>query len=107
MASLSVPTFPRASACRLRPPPRRRAGIAALAAVIGLTWAMPAPAQKAADTFQTAAPFAILIDADSDTVLFEKNADQPMFPASMSKLMTMEVVFHELTEGRLSLDTEF
>ena len=46
------------------------------------------------EEFQISAPYAILIDADSGTVLFEKNADKLNPPASMSKLMTVEVVLH-------------
>ena len=53
--------------------------------------------------FQTAAPYAILIDAESGTVLFEKNADQLLPPASLAKLMTAEVVFNEIARGRLKL----
>lgn len=60
-----------------------------------------------AQTFQTTAPQAILVDYDSGTVLFEKNADELMVPASMAKTMTVEVVFNEIRQGRLSLDSEF
>lgn len=63
----------------------------------------PAPAQ----TFQTSAPHAILIDADSGSVLFEKAADEPFSPASMAKLMTVEIVFNEIRQGRLNMDSEF
>ncbi|MGH6675566.1 MAG: D-alanyl-D-alanine carboxypeptidase family protein, partial [Xanthobacteraceae bacterium] len=59
------------------------------------------------NTFQTSVPNAILIDAQSDSVLFEKNADQPVEPASLAKLMTLEYVFHELKQGRLKLDDQF
>lgn len=55
-------------------------------------------------SFQTAAPFAFLFDYDSGTVLLDKNADKPMIPASTTKILTAEIVFHELTEGRLKLD---
>jgi serine-type D-Ala-D-Ala carboxypeptidase (penicillin-binding protein 5/6) len=48
----------------------------------------------------------ILVDADTGTILFEKNADQRMAPASMSKILTAYVVFKHLTEGRLSLSDE-
>ena len=61
----------------------------------------------AAQTFQTAAVHAFLMDADTGAVLFEKAADEPFAPASMAKLMTVEVIFHELRQGRLNLDTEF
>ena len=57
--------------------------------------------------FQTAAPHAILIDADSGSVLFEKSADDLIPPASLSKLMTAEVVFNEIKQGRLKPTDEF
>jgi len=63
--------------------------------------------QAGAQNFQTTAPQAILVDADTGTVLFEKNADELMAPASMAKTMAVEVVFNELREKRLTLDTEF
>jgi D-alanyl-D-alanine carboxypeptidase (penicillin-binding protein 5/6) len=58
-------------------------------------------------TFQTNAPFALLIDYDSGAVLFEKNADELMAPASTAKMMTAEIVFQELKAGRLKLDDLF
>ncbi|MGO4705278.1 D-alanyl-D-alanine carboxypeptidase family protein [Microvirga sp. 2MCAF38] len=61
----------------------------------------------AAQSFQTSAPVAILIDADTRSVLFEKNADEPIEPASMVKTMTAEVVFNEIKNGRLNFDKEF
>lgn len=64
-------------------------------------------ASAAAQTFQTAAPYALLMDADTGTVLFEKAADEPFAPASMAKLMTIEIVFNEMKQGRLNLDSEF
>jgi serine-type D-Ala-D-Ala carboxypeptidase (penicillin-binding protein 5/6) len=57
--------------------------------------------------FQTAAPYVILLDAESGTVLFEKNADVPTPPSSMAKLMTTEVVFNELKQGRIKLEDEY
>jgi D-alanyl-D-alanine carboxypeptidase (penicillin-binding protein 5/6) len=57
--------------------------------------------------FQTSVPNAILIEAESGTVLYEKNADQLVAPASLAKLMTAEVVFNEIKEGNLKLDEEF
>ncbi len=65
-----------------------------------------AGAQPAA-TFQTSAAEAILIDVDTGTVLFEKNADKLFAPASMSKIMTLEILFKKLKAGEISLDTEF
>ncbi len=62
---------------------------------------------KKDDGFSTGAPTAILIEADSGSVLFEKNADELRAPSSMMKLMTVEVVFHAITEGKLKLTDEF
>jgi serine-type D-Ala-D-Ala carboxypeptidase (penicillin-binding protein 5/6) len=61
----------------------------------------------AAESFSTSAPYAILLDADSHTVLFEKNADDLTSPASTVKIMTAELVFREIKEGRINLDTKF
>ncbi len=60
----------------------------------------------AADTFQTSVRSAILIDTTTNTILFEKSADEVMAPASLTKLMTLIVVFSEIKAGRLSLDQE-
>jgi D-alanyl-D-alanine carboxypeptidase (penicillin-binding protein 5/6) len=75
------------------------------AAVALLTHSAAAQTQKK-DDFQISAPYAILIDADSGAVLFEKNADQPTYPSSMAKLMTAEVVFKAIKDGKLKLDDE-
>jgi D-alanyl-D-alanine carboxypeptidase (penicillin-binding protein 5/6) len=53
------------------------------------------------------APHAILIDAENGGVLFERDPNKLIFPASLGKLMTVEYVFHELKEGRLKLSDEF
>ena len=53
------------------------------------------------------APHAILIEAQYGAVLFERDADQMIFPASLAKLMTAEYVFNELKQGRLNLTDEF
>ncbi|HEY0568515.1 MAG TPA: D-alanyl-D-alanine carboxypeptidase family protein [Xanthobacteraceae bacterium] len=66
-----------------------------------------AGAKKESEGFQTLAPQAILMDAESGAVLFEKAADQLVPPASLLKLMTAEVVFNEIKEGNLKLDDEF
>ena len=61
-------------------------------------------ATKKDEAFQTSVPNAILLDPDSDSILFEKNADQLVAPASLAKLMTLEYVFNEIKQGRLKLD---
>jgi serine-type D-Ala-D-Ala carboxypeptidase (penicillin-binding protein 5/6) len=60
-----------------------------------------------AQTFQTSAPHAILIDSASSSVLFEKDADTLVVPASTAKIMTAEIVFHEIALGHLKLDDQF
>jgi len=57
--------------------------------------------------FQLSVPNAILIEPKSDAILFEKNADQPVEPASLAKLMTLEFVFHQIKEGKLKLTDQF
>ncbi len=60
-----------------------------------------------AQEFETKAKYAVLMDFESGTILLNKNADERMEPASMSKLMTLAVVFTYIQQGKLSLDDEF
>jgi len=53
---------------------------------------------------ETAARAAMVVDFRTGTVLLEKNADKALPPASMSKLMTLNMVFEALEDGRLTLD---
>jgi serine-type D-Ala-D-Ala carboxypeptidase (penicillin-binding protein 5/6) len=62
---------------------------------------------KPSEGYQTAAAHAILIEAGSGSVLFEKAADDLIPPASLSKLMTQEVVFNLIKQGRLKPTDEF
>ncbi|MGI9408068.1 MAG: D-alanyl-D-alanine carboxypeptidase family protein, partial [Hyphomicrobiaceae bacterium] len=71
--------------------------------LIGLTGGM----QPAAAQFETKAKFAILLDAETGAVLYQKNADELMAPASMSKLMTIAVIFKALKDGQISPEEEF
>jgi D-alanyl-D-alanine carboxypeptidase (penicillin-binding protein 5/6) len=68
---------------------------------------VPAVQPAAAQVFETRAAHAILVDADTDTVLFQHDADVRTPPASMAKLMTMAVVFDALKAGKLKLDDQF
>ncbi|MEQ8901856.1 MAG: D-alanyl-D-alanine carboxypeptidase family protein [Roseovarius sp.] len=69
-----------------------------LAGLLGLVLAWPAAA------FETSARAAYVVDVTTGTVLLNKNADTPLPPASMSKLMTLYVAFEAVRSGRLSLD---
>ena len=96
----------------------RRIFAALLAALLAAGPAFAAketpPAKKAApaqpvkkDEVGIAAPHAILIEAETGSVLYERNADQLIYPASLAKLMTVEYVLHLIKEGKLKLTDEF
>jgi D-alanyl-D-alanine carboxypeptidase (penicillin-binding protein 5/6) len=70
------------------------------------TKAAPASPKAGEHTFAANAPYAILMEAESGVVLFEKNSDQLIAPASLSKLMTAEFVFNEIKQGRLKTTDE-
>jgi len=73
-----------------------------LATAASLLFASAAPA--AAPPFDTPARYAYLIDLSSGAVLFAKNADGRMPPASMAKMMTTEVAFELIDKGQLPLN---
>ena len=58
-------------------------------------------------SLETKAHHALMIDMETDTVLFEKAADVQMPPASMSKLMTIYMIFEKLKAGKLNLKDRF
>jgi serine-type D-Ala-D-Ala carboxypeptidase (penicillin-binding protein 5/6) len=64
-------------------------------------------AKKDDGGFDGDAPTAILIEATSGSVLFEKNADELRAPSSMMKLMTAEVVFNAIKNGDVKLNDEY
>ncbi len=68
-----------------------------------LTFVAAATVAGAAE-FETKAKQAILIDHETGQVLFEKNADSQMFPASMTKIMTSYLVFEQLRDDRLAME---
>jgi serine-type D-Ala-D-Ala carboxypeptidase (penicillin-binding protein 5/6) len=99
--------------------PFRRFGLTALTTgmiVLGLAWgglihaanqSVQGAKPKDELAFDGDAPTAILIEASSGSVLFEKNADELRAPSSMMKLMTAEVVFHAIKEGKVQLTDEY
>lgn len=82
---------------------RRRLTRLSAAVAFGVTIAA---AGASAQTFQSLAPYAILLDSGTGTVLYEKAADELMAPASMAKVATALVAFEEIAAGRLTLDSE-
>lgn len=75
---------------------KKTAGIALMAMSVGISFALQTSAQ--------AGP-ALLLDANTGRVLYEEQAGQPWYPASVTKLMTTYLVLKEINEGRLSLHT--
>ena len=80
--------------------------IAALLFALALS-AFVAAAVPAQPVYDTPAKAALIYDFETDTVLFERDADTPKPPASMSKLMTLYMVFEALREGHIELGTTF
>lgn len=72
-----------------------------VALIVMLLAALPAQA------FETQATGAWVYDVTTHTVLMDKNADQPLPPASMSKLMTINMLFEALRDGRVTMETTF
>ena len=66
----------------------------------GLVCALALPSAA----FETRAKSAYVVDQTTNTVLLSKNAEEPLPPASMSKLMTLYMAFEAVRDGRLSLD---
>ncbi|WP_306226411.1 D-alanyl-D-alanine carboxypeptidase family protein [Bosea beijingensis] len=85
------------------PPQAVRRLAAGLLLLLGLVFCGSA---AFAQSFQSQAPFAVLLDSDTGAVLYEKAADELMVPASMAKLATVLVAFQDINAGRLSLDSE-
>ena len=58
-------------------------------------------------SFDTNSEYAFLLDYKTDQILFEKNSNKKIFPASMSKLMTLYVLFDYLDKGVVNMTDEF
>lgn len=82
--------------------PFRAARLLLALVLVPVAFALPAQAAS----YDTKANSAILLDLAANRVLFEKDADKRIPTASMSKVMTMYVVFERLRDGRLSMDDE-
>ena len=76
------------------------------ALLLALAFIASRPA-TAAETIQTTAQHAVLLDGDTGSVLFEKNARTLIEPLNLTKLMTAEVLFDQIKKGKLTLDQQF
>jgi D-alanyl-D-alanine carboxypeptidase (penicillin-binding protein 5/6) len=103
LASAPPPASAQQEHAQARPAGKPRAPAKSAASKGGQSDAPP-PSQIG---ITTPAKFAYLLDATTNTVLLSKDADQPMLPSSMAKLMTIYLVFEDLKAGKLRLDTKF
>ncbi|MFC5386768.1 D-alanyl-D-alanine carboxypeptidase family protein [Aquamicrobium segne] len=78
-----------------------------LVGLIGLFCACLGAIPVQAQQFETKAAQAFMVDGETGSVLFAKDADAPIQPASLAKLMTLEMAFDALRSGRLRLDDTF
>ena len=70
--------------------------------------APPSPTEQlSSDPLNTAATYAYILDGDTGLPLYSKKGDEPMVPASMSKLMLYYMVFERIKAGRLAMTDEF
>ncbi|MFM2099201.1 MAG: hypothetical protein RLZZ366_740 [Pseudomonadota bacterium] len=69
--------------------------------------AVALPVSAAAPPFETTAPVAYMVDLSSGAVLYAKDADRRIPPASMAKMMTMYVAFDLIKQGKFTLDQKF
>lgn len=86
-----------------RPVHRVLLAVAAALAIFAIVAFLP----RTAGAFETRAASAWVYDMTTDTVLLEKNAHERLPPASMSKLMTVNMLFEALKDGRVSLEDRF
>ncbi|HHX77240.1 MAG TPA: D-alanyl-D-alanine carboxypeptidase [Firmicutes bacterium] len=75
-----------------------------LFSLIGPVYAEDKPAFAASLPFDVEAEAALLMEADTGSILYEKNIDTPLPPASITKMMTLLLVFEAIEAGRASLD---
>ena len=80
---------------------------AVMFAAVFAAQAAPVGSGNKEEGFQSSVPAAILLDADSDSILYEKNGDQPVEPANLAKLMTLEFLFNEIKQDRVKPDDEY
>jgi len=105
-ALLSGTTLATPAAAQPSRPARPPARPAARAARPTAPQPVGSPATTPLGPLDTAARFAIILDHATGAVLLDKDADQPMVPSSMTKLMTAYIVYGMLKSGRLQLTQE-
>jgi len=79
----------------------------AVISVVASSLLLLAPVQASTPPFETPAPVAFMEDVSSGAILYAKDADRRMPPASMAKMMTVYVAFDMIQKGELKLDQKF
>ena len=79
----------------------------AIIAVLAISVAAPFSLAQDVSVIETDAEFAVIMDHDTGEILFSKRGDEPMVPASMTKIMTAQVVFERLASGEYALADRF
>lgn len=73
-------------------------------------WSLPAlaadPDSGNPDSIELSAPSAVLMEASTGQIIYEKDADSARPPASVTKVMTLLLIFDSLEEGRITLEDE-
>ena len=86
---------------------RRLAVFALIAVLAAMLASVPADAKKRRKRGNYAPPAAaMVIDAYTGKVIHAENADKPRFPASITKVMTLYLLFEQLRDGDMRLDTQ-
>lgn len=79
--------------------------MAAILAIIIIAGMFTSPVYSSEPEIELKAETAVLIEAETGTVLYAKAADKPMAPASLTKIMTLLLAMEELERGRVEWDT--
>ena len=85
---------------------KRLLQVTAMSVFISASW-LTISNSAGATEITTPAEFAYITDFDTGKVLFQKNADMQMKPASMAKIMTVFIAFERIREGGLSMNDKF
>lgn len=79
--------------------------VLAWAFIVSLVFSMQ-PGKTFAKSLKTSAESAMILDVDTGKILYDKNADEPLPPASMTKMMTEYLVLEKIDQGELNWDDE-
>lgn len=85
---------------------KKRGFLWMLMLVLGITSICPVTVLAAQPNIEITAPSAVLLEASTGKILFEKEAEEERSPASITKIMTLFLIFEALDEGKITLEEE-